>query len=260
MDADVQLIDDNLHEALRVFGRAHPKGCVEDIPESTLIFSGTDYSVFNMAVLRGEALQPPELAHSVKKADLFFRQLGQKWSLWACEERMDLWLRGRYKGHLRDLGLRELTSAPGMVAERLTPPRRPMPELEIQRVGDAATRSAFAFLASVAFDIPSQYAKQIYGSEQAWRGSYEGYVAFVNGNAVCCMAIVETPGAVGVYTLGTPPQWQRRGFGEALLRRLVEPRLDAGKRTLLQSSEAGLRLYRRLGYRAVSRYGVFLTR
>ena len=71
-------------------------------------------------------------------------------------------------------------------------------------------------------------------------------------------ATLATGSAVGVYAVGTPPAHRRQGFAEALLRHVLA---EAGgaRPSVLESSEAGLLLYRRLGYRTVTRYAVFAT-
>jgi ribosomal protein S18 acetylase RimI-like enzyme len=257
-----ELIDENLHEALQVFGRATSIGRVKCDSGLTMISSGLAYGVFNMAVVRGQGLCAHDLADRVQTANRFFENDGLNWSLWLCEERLTSDLRYGYVAVLSSQKLGFLASAPGMIADALKPPLHPLPRLEVRPVKDAVTRREFAFLVSQCFDIPGAFAERVYGAQAAWQGVYQGFVGYANGHAVTCMAIVETPGVVGVYTLGTPAQWRRCGYGEALLRELVEPRLAAhpGLRTVLQASEAGLALYRQLGYRQVSRYGVFLAR
>jgi ribosomal protein S18 acetylase RimI-like enzyme len=64
---------------------------------------------------------------------------------------------------------------------------------------------------------------------------------------------------VGVYSLGTLPQYQGCGYGETLLRHALD---DIGKRTgitrsVLQSTDEGLKLYQRMGYRPVTSFSVY---
>jgi predicted acetyltransferase len=75
---------------------------------------------------------------------------------------------------------------------------------------------------------------------------------------VTSAATLSTDAAVGVYAVGTPPTHRRKGFAEAIVRQALAEAAGAG-RSVLESSEAGLLLYRRLGYRTVTRYAVFAT-
>jgi ribosomal protein S18 acetylase RimI-like enzyme len=67
--------------------------------------------------------------------------------------------------------------------------------------------------------------------------------------------------ALGVYNVATLPGHQRRGYGEAVMRfALNEANRDLGmERSILQSTPAGLRLYRRMGYRTVTRISVYAS-
>jgi len=60
---------------------------------------------------------------------------------------------------------------------------------------------------------------------------------------------------LGIYAVGTPSQWRRRGYAAALMRTVLADAYAAGLRTAsLQSTPMGEPLYRRLGYRASGRY------
>jgi ribosomal protein S18 acetylase RimI-like enzyme len=52
------------------------------------------------------------------------------------------------------------------------------------------------------------------------------------------------------------------GYGEALLRAAIalEQERTGIRRLVLQSTEAGYSLYRRLGFREVARFSVYLTK
>ncbi len=64
-----------------------------------------------------------------------------------------------------------------------------------------------------------------------------------------------------MYNVATLPQQQRKGYGEAVMRyALEESRRQHGvERTILQSTPAGYRMYERMGFRTVTRIGVYST-
>ena len=76
------------------------------------------------------------------------------------------------------------------------------------------------------------------------------------------IAIVATPDALGVYSLSTLPDCRRMGYGEALLRAAValEQERTGIRRIVLQSTDAGYSLYRRLGFNEVAKFSVYLTK
>jgi GNAT superfamily N-acetyltransferase len=146
-----------------------------------------------------------------------------------------------------------------MVADRLLPPRRTLPSLEFRRVSDAATRVDFDHIMSVAFGIPLATAREIYEKEETWRGDMVGWIGYAEGLAISTAATVTTADVVGLYAVGTLPGWQGKGFGEAVVRHaLGQACAQSGiETTVLQSSEAGFRLYQRMGYRTITQYAVF---
>jgi ribosomal protein S18 acetylase RimI-like enzyme len=149
-----------------------------------------------------------------------------------------------------------------MLAEALAPPVRPLPKIECVPVADRSMRQAFGALTAVSFDIPMGIAKAVYEPERAWLGDYRGFVGLAGGRPVAIIAIVATPDALGVYSLSTLPECRRLGYGEALLRAAValEQARSGVKRIVLQSTDAGYSLYRRLGFKEVAKFSVYLTK
>ena len=89
-----------------------------------------------------------------------------------------------------------------------------------------------------------------------------GWVGYYKGKAVCTVATVRSQDVVGVYNLATSMAFRQRGFGEAMLRYAVRETFSlAGEKPLvLQSTQLGLRMYERLGFRKVGRILVFPSR
>jgi ribosomal protein S18 acetylase RimI-like enzyme len=97
----------------------------------------------------------------------------------------------------------------------------------------------------------------------------------VQGLVVSIVALVRAGGVVGVYSLGTVPAHRHKGYGEALLRAALAQERAAQERAVqenaaqddrvnlplvLESTDAGYRLYRRIGFRDVTNFTVYLTR
>jgi len=260
---DFQIVDTNLRAAMRFFGDATGAGEIRPLDGALAIYSGLDYGVFNIALLAGH---PPEgidgFTERLAECARYFAPRTMRWSFWLCEDWLDVPTRRKARSLLLDRGLRPISQAPGMLAEALAPPLRPLPKIECVPVTDRTTRQAFGALTSVSFDIPMGIAKAVYEPERAWLGDYRGFVGMAGGRAVAIVAIVATPDALGVYSLSTLPECRRSGYGEALLRAAVasEQARTGIKRIVLQSTDAGYSLYRRLGFKEVAKFSVYLTK
>lgn len=262
------IVDENLRTAMRFFGEATSRGEIAALPGAVAIWSGLDYGVFNIAMM--DSAPPPEhgLADRVADAARYFKQRTPRWSFWLCEDHLDVHDLRRSRATLSDFGLRPISHPPGMVANALTPARGPLPELEMQPVENSSQQRSFAEITALAFDIPYPTADAVYAQPRAWKGAYKGFLGIADGRVVSIAALVETPDAIGVYSLATHPWQRRKGYGEALLRSVVKhaeersasSSTQAPRRIVLQSSEAGYSLYRRIGFREVTRFTVYLTK
>lgn len=260
---DFQIVDANLRGAMCFFGGATGTGEIGSLDGALAIYSGLDYGVFNIALLEGDAPDGIDgFTDRLAQCARFFAPRTMRWSFWLCEDSLDAPTRRKARSLLMDRDLRPISQAPGMLAETLTPPVRPLPKIECVPVADRAMRQAFGALTAVSFDIPMGIAKAVYEPERAWLGTYRGFVGLAGGRPVAIVAIVATQDALGVYSLSTLPECRRLGYGEALLRAAVtgEQQRTGIRRVVLQSTDAGYSLYRRLGFKEVAKFSVYLTK
>jgi ribosomal protein S18 acetylase RimI-like enzyme len=264
MTPEAAALSENLGEAMRFFGAARSNGEIRRLGALTLISSGIDYSVFNAAVLgspvRGRGID--NLAIEMKESEEFYGRRRLPWSFWACEDLIEENLWGRVRDALENMNLRHLTTAPGMYAASLSPPSRRLPEVTVRPVADAETRTAFAQITSMAFEIPLPICRAVYAEDRAWQGTYTGWVGYHGRTPVSTTALVVCSGAIGVYSVATLPAFQRRGYAEAVMREAIaKASAETGiARTVLQSTPAGMTLYKALGYQPVTRFQVFASR
>jgi GNAT superfamily N-acetyltransferase len=261
--SDFEIIDENLRTAMRFFGRATGSGDIASLPGVEAICSGLDYGVFNIAMLT-ENLSRREhgLDFCVAEAARYFKTRTPRWSFWLCEDRLDVSSRHRAREVFANFGLRVISHPPGMIANSLLPPSRNLPPLETHRVSSGADRRAFAEITSISFEIPYTIATAVYTREPGWKGDYRGFVGIADGRVVVIAATVAASGVIGVYSLATRPSYRRMGYAEALLRAAVtETQQETGiEKVILQSTEDGYPLYRRLGFRDSTRFSVYLTK
>jgi len=251
-------IEDNLHATLAAFASAKPSGETRPLAGVTVASSSVQYSMFNSAVLTAPVASPRELRRRIQTAGDFFEARGLAWSFWVCQGWIESGVRGVVADIFYGCGLHEVAELPGMEAQGLEAPVRGLPTLAFRRVADAATRADFSAIMTVAFGLPPLVARQIYESEGTWDAGLTGWLGYSGNVAVTSAATFSTGSAVGIYAVGTPAAHRRRGFAEAIVRHAVA-QAGADRLSVLESSEAGLLLYRRLGYRTVTRYAVFAT-
>ena len=262
MVAEYQMVERSLREVMSIYSHATREGQTREMPGVSLVSSGLSLAVFNAAMLSTPVPGPEgDLARRIAVARVYFQHLRLPWSLWLCQDMLtpaarqsleEMWQKGEFR----------LTAEPsGMVANSLRPSRRKLPSLDCRLVSDEATRLAFAQVTSVVFDLPYATSRQIYGSDQVWSGRFHGFVGYLQGKPVSTVGLWFADDSIGVYSVGTLPQHQRRGYAEALLRHaLAWGHQQTGiTQTVLQSTRQGLSLYERIGYRSVTQFAVYVA-
>lgn len=235
-------------------------GEIRELPGVSIAAAGVTFQMFNAAFLSAPVHTQPELEQRVLLASMHFQSRGLEWAYWVCEGYLVGRAQRRARHTLERQGLRHSVDLPGMVAERVAPPMKLLPRIETRRVCDAVTREAFCGIGSVCFHVPLAWFHEVFDSAAVW-DKFESYVGFVDGVPVSTAAIVMGGGAMGVYNVATVPDRQRHGYGEAVMREaLADARRRYGvERTILQSTPAGYKLYERMGFRTVTRVGVYST-
>jgi len=257
---DFSVVADNLRESFRVLAADRGRGDVKELRGVSIASAGVTFQMFNAAFLSGPVQSEAELAQRILLASLHFEQRAQEWAYWVCEDWMDARTRRRSHKVFDQHGLRHSVNLPGMVAERLRPPVRPLPPLMIRRVEDAPTRDAFCFIGSACFNVPLSWFREVFERESVWR-RFRGYVGYQDEEPVSTAAVVIASGAAGVYNVATLPASQHQGYGETIMRHALEEvrRQNGIETTILQSTPAGYRLYERMGYRTVTSVAVYST-
>ena len=97
----------------------------------------------------------------------------------------------------------------------------------------------------------------IYNTPATWEAGFTAYVGYQGSEAVATAATLKAADVVGLYSVATLPEHQGRGIGEKLTRHALDQ--AGGGRTVLQSTRQGNSLYRRLGFREVTRVIVYLA-
>ena len=257
---DFTHVADNLRASFRVIAASRAPGEIRELQGVSIASAGVTFQMFNAAFLSGPVDSENELAQRIMLASMHFELRAQEWAYWVCEDWLAPKARRRSRQMFESHGLRHSVDLPGMVAERLAPPQRPLPPIEVRRVRTGVTREAFCGIGSTCFHVPFTWFCEVFAGEAVWDG-FAAWVGFVDGEPVSTTATVFASDAIGVYNVATLPGYQRRGYGEAVMRQAVaEAQREHGvERTLLQSTPAGYAMYQRMGFRTVTRVAVYST-
>jgi ribosomal protein S18 acetylase RimI-like enzyme len=255
-----EAVAENLRESFRIIASSRDAGEVRELPGVSIASAGVAFQMFNAAFLSGPVLTEADLARCVLLPSLQFNTRGLEWSFWVCED----WLAPKAQRRLRQVferhGLRRTTGLPGMVTGKILPPAKALPEVEVRRVRNHLTADDFRGIGSVCFHVPIAWFNEVFDQNSVWE-RFAAYVGYVDGEPVSTAATVACGDTIGVYNVATLPDHQRRGYGETVMRQaLAEAERERPSRAVvLQSTEAGLRLYERMGFRTVAHFSVYAS-
>jgi ribosomal protein S18 acetylase RimI-like enzyme len=257
---DFENVAANLRESFRAIAALRAPGEIRELPGVSIASAGVTFQMFNAAFLSAPVASEAELARRIMLPSVHFNARGLEWSYWVCEDWLGTKARRRSRQVFERHGLRHSVDLPGMVAERILPPVKPLPKLEIRCVRDRATSDAFCAIGSVCFHVPLPWFREVFDNDSVWE-RFICWVGYVDSEPVSTAATVIGGGAVGVYNVATMPEHQMRGYGEAVMRHAVaEAQRQYGiGQTILQSTPAGHRLYERMGFRSVTNVAVYAS-
>lgn len=239
------------------------QGEIRELAGVTIASAGSSFQMFNAAFFNSMVVDQGDLERRIALAQVLFSARGMDWSLWVCEELLTDALRKRLARSCEQAGLHMSAEMPAMVTEQLLGTMGECCELEIRPVRTMASLREFCQIGASCFRVPLKWFHEIFDDAGRFASkAMAGWVGYYKGKAVCTVATVSSDEVIGVYNLATSMPFRERGFGEAMLRYAVrETFLAAGEKPLvLQSTQLGLRLYERLGFRKVGRILVFPSR
>jgi ribosomal protein S18 acetylase RimI-like enzyme len=254
----------NLRESFRVLAQGRPRADIAELDGVSIASLGAAFQMFNAAFLSREVAGLDDFQRRFHAARAIFESRKLPWAFWICDEWLTRAVRRELVDTCESLGMRAVAEMPGMVADSLRDSAwflrrgRPAPPLDIRPADDAGVMRDFRAVGSVCFHVPPPWFHEVFDDTVPSR-DFRCWVGYLDGRPVATAATVVSHGVIGLYNVAAIPGEQRKGFGEAITRHAIgEAAKQSGlRRVILQSTSQGERLYRRLGFREISRLVVF---
>lgn len=243
----------NYRDLFRVEARLAPGGRVEERDGLFLAGPGAAMPRYNLAMLT-EA--PGDPAAVLARAADFFRPLSVRWMLTAVGDAAST------IGPVAVAAGMEASSEPGMLLEPLPDASLEASGLRIDVVRDVRTLHVFDETMQAGFEASSPMASDEVLDSGALLNvpGLTFYLAYIDGEPAGTATRYASHRIAGVYDIGVPPGFRRRGYGAALTSRAAhDGRAEGCTASYLEASDLGRPIYERLGYRTVTTHHSWLS-
>jgi GNAT superfamily N-acetyltransferase len=155
--------------------------------------------------------------------------------------------------------MNQISDAPGMIIAEPVPDR-PLPgQLELRQVTDDAGAADFATVAIDSYQslgMAAEIGSKIFTTHgRCIRPCNYIAVGYLGGVPAGCAMVMLSHSVAGIYWVGTIRSARGKGIAEACTRAVTNEALRRGAQfVVLQASTFGEPLYRRMGFREITRY------
>lgn len=156
-------------------------------------------------------------------------------------------------------GIGSMGNSPGMILEHRLPDAPLPPNVTVQRVTDERQAREFADVAGAAYatyGMPPKIAQRQFADSRFFTQPHvAAFVARLADAPAATAMVMVTHGVAGIYWVGTIPEARGSGLAPACTRIAGNAGFDMGARfAALQASVMGEPVYRKMGYREITRY------
>lgn len=239
----------NFSTTWRILTEALPDGEVEEAHGLLLVATHVPFFYFNAAFVVDPSADPAAaLAHAADWFDARSLPYSVRFSEHAPA----------FADAAADAGLTEGERAP-LMSMPIAAVADDGPDLVVRAAQDEATLEDHVKVVAESFGAPVDWMRKAFGPGLLDRSDAVFLVGYLDGEPVASSAAVVTGEVGGVYNVGTPDAFRRRGYGERMTWAAVAESARRGcTTTTLQASAMGKPIYERMGYRLALHYRQFI--
>ena len=250
-----RLADKNLADSIR-----HQIKTLENVK----IYETENYMIYSIGVETKDAhlngalcLNDDYAEEMMNKADDFFKDLGLSLTVWV-RDHADFKLEKLLKS--RGLSARREPGSPVMAIEdRITVVN--LPEgFKVKGVNNRKGVEDFSIVVKEAFEkTPVEIEKMFQTDETVIAANVLAFVIYKDNEPAAAALTVISKELAGIYWVGVRKNARGMGLGSFITQIVTNAGFDSGKNlVILQASEAGEKVYKKLGYQTITRYRTYV--
>lgn len=256
----LRLMDLNLAEANREQTRFLSPSRIVEQDDVLYTASGTRWPAgpFNSVIATSAA--SPDAGKTLADAEAFYGSLGRGFTVFVRAH-----LDGELGAACDRAGFTRISDPPGMALASPPASLEPAPAVRIRELNTATDLEGFVAVLAAAYTsigLPAEVTQKLFSAPARWSAPHLTAFLLLDHDEPAAAAMLHfSHGIAGVYWVGTAPSMRGRGHASALMRHVSNLGFQRGAGTIvLQATPFGEPVYRKLGYREVTRYPWYLAR
>ena len=243
-----------LAENWRVILAERNSADLREVPGMSIRWADSKFPFWNCITLNDRGADGRLLNERLSQAVGYMRRKSRPGLVWLFEELLSPSARNELPAAAERAGLSLSLTGFGMAGDILPIPEPSHPNLRFVRVTTDDQLTAYADLNSRAYGMPLEAGRDGLGGSVLWKSGIYAYLGLENDVPVSAAATLPTNGCLFLALVATAPDAQRKGYGEATVRKaLFEGAKATGlTRTVLHATMAGAPIYQRIGYRKIA--------
>lgn len=224
---------------------------VRDLPGIAVRWADCRFAFWNAITLTDVGADADLLGQRLSQTADIMRTKKHPGFLWLFEDLLDDGARATLETAVEQAGLQHAFPGTGMAGDLLPVPEPVHPDLTFVRVTTDEQLQAYADLNSRGYGFPLEEGRDGLVGSTLWKNEVYAYLAMRDDLPVACAGTIAAEGRLFVVLVATDPEWQRRGYGEAVTRKaLYEGARATGlTRATLHATVAGAPVYPRIGFK-----------
>ncbi|WP_049579329.1 GNAT family N-acetyltransferase [Streptomyces sp. SBT349] len=232
---------------------------VRDLPGIAVRWADSRFAFWNALTLTDVGADAKLLRQRLTRTADIMRTKKYPGFLWLFEDLLDDGARSALEETAKQAGLQYAFPGTGMAGDLLPIPDPVHPDLTFVRVTTDEQLQAYADINSRGYGFPVEDGRDGLVGSALWKKEVHAYLAMRGDLPVACAGTIAADGRLFVVLVATEPEWQRRGYGEAVTRKaLYEGSRATGlTRATLHATAAGAPVYPRIGFKPNSPISFF---
>jgi len=224
---------------------------VRDLPGIAVRWADSRFAFWNAITLTDVGADAKLLQQRLTQTADIIRSKKHPGFLWLFEDLLDDGARATLEETAKQAGLQYAFPGTGMAGDLLPIPDPVHPDLTFVRVTTDEQLQAYADINSRGYGFPLQDGRDGLVGSTLWKNEVHAYLAMRGDLPVACAGTIAAEDRLFVALVATEPEWQRRGYGEAVTRKALHEgaRATGLTRATLHATAAGAPVYPRIGFK-----------